>query len=69
MADQDWDSSELIDSEDQERIIQKLEAENRRLVRENQELISEQNRLMDDRLKLEAELKRLKTIILALEHK
>jgi predicted RNase H-like nuclease (RuvC/YqgF family) len=69
MADPDWDSSEDMDAEDQQRTIEKLEAENRRLVRENQELLSEQNRLMDERLKLEAELRRLKTIILATERK
>jgi hypothetical protein len=69
MADPDWDSLEDMDAADQQRTIEKLEAENKRLVRENQELLSEQNRLMDERLKLEAELKRLKTIILATEHK
>ncbi len=69
MADSDWDSSEDMDAEDQQRTIEKLEAENRQLVRENQELLSEQNRLMDERLKLEAELRRLKTIILATERK
>jgi hypothetical protein len=69
MADPDWDSSEDMDEVDQERAVEKLEAENRRLLRENQELLSEQDRLMDEKLELEAELKRLKTIILAIERK
>ncbi len=69
MADPDWDSSEDIEAEDQERIIEKLEAENRRLLRENQELLAEQDRLMDEKLKLVAEVKRLKTTILAMERK
>jgi uncharacterized protein YoxC len=69
MTDPDWDSSEETDVEDQARTIEKLESENRRLLKENQELISEQNRLIDEKFKLEAEVRRLKTTILAMERR